>query len=209
MLEKQRIQRILKILNHLYLKPVTALQYTHPHELLFSTILSAQCTDKQVNKVTPALFAKYKTVQDFAEADLKDLEKLIRSIGFFRSKALAIQSSARTLMEKFKGKVPQTLEELTQLRGVGRKTANVVLGDVFKVAGVVVDTHVKRLAYRLGLTENTDPVKIEQDLMKLIPKKNWTAFSHQLILHGRAVCKARRPWCGECELKALCPKKGV
>ncbi len=209
MLESSRIKKIVQLLSSLYPKPETALVYTKPHELLFATILSAQCTDKQVNKVTPALFDRYKSVKEFAEADLNDLEKLIKSIGFFRSKALSIQSSARSLMEKFAGIVPQTLEDLTTLRGVGRKTANVVLGDVFKVAGVVVDTHVKRLSYRLGLTLNKDPVKIEQDLMKIIPKKSWTDFSHQLILHGRAICKARRPLCEVCPLNNLCPKKKV
>lgn len=204
-----RVLKIVKKLARLYPKPETALHYTQPHELLFATILSAQCTDKQVNKVTPALFAQYKSIQDFAEADLKDLEKLVRSIGFYRAKALSIQTSARILLEKFGGEVPQTLEELVQLRGVGRKTANVVLGDVFKVPGVVVDTHVKRLSYRLGLTTSKDPIKIEQDLMKIIPKKSWTDFSHQLILHGRAICIARRPRCEECLLNPLCPKKEV
>ncbi len=207
--EKTRIRKIIKILNRLYPKPETALHHKNALELLISTILSAQCTDVRVNQVTPALFKKYRSAKDFAEANLPELEAMIRTTGFFRNKALSIQGACQTLMQKFGGKVPESLEELTELRGVGRKTANVVLGECFGVPGIVVDTHVKRLSYRLGFTRQTDPEKIEQDLMKVVPKKDWTNFSHQLIFHGRAICGARKPLCEKCELNVLCPKKGV
>jgi len=207
--EKLRVDQITKTLNRLYPKPKTALHHKNALQLLISTILSAQCTDARVNQVTPALFKKYSTAKDFAEANLTELEAMIRTTGFFRNKALSIQGACRSLLEKFGGKVPATLEELTQLRGVGRKTANVVLGECFGVPGVVVDTHVKRLSYRLGLTKNADPEKIEHDLMKVIPQKDWTNFSHELILHGRAICGARRPLCEKCALNAVCPKRGI
>lgn len=207
--EKTRIRKIIKILNRLYPKPETALHHKNALELLISTILSAQCTDVRVNQVTPALFKKYRSAKDFAEANLPELEAMIRTTGFFRNKALSIQGACQTLMQKFGGKVPESLEELTELRGVGRKTANVVLGECFGVPGIVVDTHVKRLSYRLGFTRQTDPEKIEQDLMNVVPKKDWTNFSHQLIFHGRAICGARKPLCEKCELNALCPKRGV
>jgi len=182
-----------------------ALNHTNPRELLIATILSAQCTDKRVNLVTPGLFRKYPTAQAFADADLDELKDDIRSTGFFNNKAKAIKSAMRSVVEKFGGEIPGTMEQLRQLEGVGRKTANVVLGDAFGVPGVVVDTHVKRLANLLGLTKNADPEKIEQDLMKQFPKEQWTMLGHLLIEHGRAVCIARRPQCGQCVLNDICP----
>ncbi len=202
--------KIIKNLDTLYPEAHCALHYSNPLELLIATILSAQCTDVRVNQVTPKLFKKYRSAKDFAEVPLKELEQEIRSTGFFRSKARSIQESARKILEKFHGEVPQTLEELIQLPGVGRKTANVVLGVIFeKAEGVVVDTHVKRLSYRLGFTKQKDPHKIEKDLMKLVPQNRWIDFSHLLILHGRAICKARKPLCEKCLLNKNCPKMGV
>lgn len=197
------------LLAQLYPQPRTALRHDNPLQLLVATILSAQCTDQRVNQVTPALFARYRTAADFAQADLNELQALIRPTGYYRNKARLIRDCCRQLVEKYGGQVPQTLEELTALPGIGRKTANVVLGDAFGIPGITVDTHVKRLAYRLGLTRHTDPVKIEQALMKLLPPAEWTAFSHRLILHGRQVCRARRPRCESCILAGLCPKIGV
>jgi len=182
-----------------------SLDFVKPHELLVSTILSAQCTDKQVNKVTPALFRKYPTPQAFAEADPEELREMIRSTGFFNNKAKSIRNAMRAVVTKFDGRVPHTLEELLQLEGVGRKTANVVLGDAFGTPGIVVDTHVKRIARRLGLTENNDPVRIEFDLMALIPEEHWTLFGHLIIDHGRAICQARKPRCQNCFLHDICP----
>jgi endonuclease-3 len=178
-------------------------------QLLVSTILSAQCTDKRVNMVTPALFARCKTARDFAEIPQEELERLVQSTGFFRNKAKNIRAAAADIVEKFGGKVPDTMEGLTSLAGVGRKTANVVLGNAFeKNEGVVVDTHVARLSQRLGLTKQTDPEKIERDLMRLIPQKSWALFSHWLIWHGRRRCAARKPDCAGCEVQALCPSAG-
>ena len=188
--------------------PDAECELTHhdPFQLLISTILSAQCTDKRVNMVTPALFKRFKTPRSFANAERSELEGLIRSTGFFRSKAKSIQEASRDIAEKHKGKLPETMEELTQLRGVGRKTANVVLGTAFgKNEGVVVDTHVKRISYRLGLTKQKDPVKVEKDLVEILPRKEWTLFSHRLIWHGRKLCKAARPQCPACDLAPLCP----
>ncbi|PIS30942.1 MAG: endonuclease III [Candidatus Marinimicrobia bacterium CG08_land_8_20_14_0_20_45_22] len=182
-----------------------ALNHTNPRELLIATILSAQCTDKRVNMVTPGLFQKYPTAQAFADADLEELKNDIRSTGFFNNKAKAIKSAMKSVSDKFGGEIPRTMEELLQLEGVGRKTANVVLGDAFGVPGIVVDTHVKRLANLLGLTKNADPEKIEQDLMKQFPKEQWTMLGHLLIEHGRVVCIARRPQCGQCVLNDICP----
>jgi len=182
-----------------------ALNYTNPRELLIATILSAQCTDKRVNLVTPGLFKKYPTAQAFADADLEELKNDIRSTGFFNNKAKTIKAAMQSVVEKFGGEVPGTMDELLQLEGVGRKTANVVLGNAFGVPGVVVDTHVKRLANLLGLTKNTDPEKIEQDLMQQFPKEQWTMLGHLQIEHGRQVCIARRPQCGKCVLKDICP----
>jgi endonuclease-3 len=178
-------------------------------QLLVATILSAQCTDKRVNMVTPALFARCKTARDFAEIPQEELEKLVQSTGFFRSKAKNIRAAAADIVEKFGGSVPDTMEGLTSLAGVGRKTANVVLGNAFgKNEGVVVDTHVARLSQRLGLTKQKDAEKIEADLMKLVPQKTWALFSHWLIWHGRRRCFARKPDCEGCEVQALCPSAG-
>jgi len=182
-----------------------SLNFAKPHELLVSTILSAQCTDKQVNKVTPALFQKYPSAQAFAEAPLEELKELIRPTGFFNHKAQSIQSAMRSVVEEFDGRVPDNMDDLLKLQGVGRKTANVVLGDAFGTPGVVVDTHVKRLAKRMGLTQNNDPVKIEFDLMQLFPKEQWTLLGHLMIDHGRAVCDARKPKCKECVMNDICP----
>ena len=202
----KRIQKILEGLKTLYPDAHCELNFRSPWELAVATILSAQCTDKRVNSVTPALFKKYPTIQDYAKADIHELESLIRSTGFFRSKALSIQQSARTLLEDFNGQIPKTIRELTQLRGVARKTANVILGTAFGVAeGIVVDTHVKRVSFRLGLTKKTNPVPIERDLMSIIPKEEWIFFGHALVRHGRQVCSARKPQCSSCRLKPLCP----
>ncbi|MDO8729697.1 MAG: endonuclease III [Candidatus Omnitrophota bacterium] len=180
-----------------------------PLQLLVATILSAQCTDVRVNKVTPALFRKYKTATAYANADLKRLEQEVRTTGFYRQKAKSIQRTANELVKRFKGQVPRTMEDLVTLPGVWRKTANVILGNCYGVPGIVVDTHVKRLSFRMGLTRHTDPDKIEIDLMKLLPRKDWTFFSHVIIFHGRRICTARRPNCTTCPIKKLCPKLGA
>ncbi len=207
---KSRINQILKDLRKLYPNAETALHHKSALEMLVATILSAQCTDARVNIVTPALFKKYPSPLAYAEANLSQLEKDLNSINFFRNKARNIQQMARLLLEKHQGEVPETMEELIELPGVGRKTANVVLGVIHeKAEGVVVDTHVKRLSYRLGLTKNEEPVKIEKDLIKIVPQADWIDFSHLLILHGRAICKARRPLCEECVINPICPKKAV
>jgi endonuclease-3 len=207
--QKARMRQILKALARLYPDAHCALHYRNPLELLIATILSAQCTDVRVNKVTPALFARYPDARAFAEAKRKELEKAIQSTGFFRNKARNIQKCCQTLVEQYGGRVPDTLEELVPLAGIGRKTANVVLGNAFGVPGITVDTHVGRLSRRLGLTSQMDPVKVEHDLMQLMPKKEWTMFSHRLIFHGRQVCHARKPSCERCTLSAVCPKTGV
>lgn len=186
-----------------------ALTFSNPLELAVATILSAQCTDKRVNLVTPALFARYPTCQDYADADLAEIERFIQSAGFFRNKARFIRDLARVLLAEHNGQVPADLATLVTLPGIGRKTANVVLGDAFGIPGITVDTHVGRLSRRLGFSKHLDPVKVEFDLMKLIPKPEWTPFSHRLILHGRAVCDARKPRCGDCVLLPHCPQKGV
>jgi endonuclease-3 len=196
--------KILKILKATYPDVKTQLRYKNPFELLIATILSAQCTDKQVNSVTKVLFEKLKTPEDFANTPNAVIEQLIHSTGFFRNKTKNIKNCAECLLEKFNGRVPQTLEELVSLPGVGRKTANVVLGAAFGIPGIVVDTHVARLSKRLGLTKNVNPVKIEFDLMKIIPEKEWSDVCLQLIYHGRAICKARKPDCSICPLKGLC-----
>jgi endonuclease-3 len=201
-----RVQRIIAGLRAAYPDAHCELNFSNPLELLVATILSAQCTDKRVNLVTAELFQKYRTAKDYAEAPLADLERAIQSTGFFRNKARNIQACCRALVEQHGGAVPRTMEELHALDGVGRKTANVVLGNAFGVnVGVVVDTHVSRLASRLGLTKQTDPVKIERDLMKLVPQADWTLFSHWLIWHGRRRCAARKPDCAHCEIAPLCP----
>jgi len=200
----------IRVLKRFYPGARTALDYQTPFQLLVATILSAQCTDERVNMVTPGLFRRYRGPKDFAEAESPELEEAIRSTGFFRSKTKSIQAMSRDIVEKHGGEVPRTMSELVTLRGVGRKTANVVLGDAFGLSeGIVVDTHVTRLSRRLGLTKQSDPVKIERDLMDKVPRPDWTLFAHLLILHGRAVCQARKPRCRECPLARLCPKLGV
>lgn len=187
-----------------------ALIHSNPLELLVATILSAQCTDERVNKTTPTLFAKYRSAQDYASASLDDLESDLRSINFFRNKAKSLKGMGQRLVDKYNGEVPKQLEDLISLPGVGRKTANVVLGNVFGITeGIVVDTHVQRLAGRLGLTSKRDPVGIEEDLCRLIPHRDWVLISHLLIFHGRQVCKARRPLCDDCSLVDACPQVGV
>ncbi|MCY3024103.1 MAG: endonuclease III [Planctomycetota bacterium] len=181
------------------------LDYTNPLELLVATILSAQCTDVRVNMVTPALFAKYTTAAEYAASPPGELEAVIQSTGFYRNKSRSIRAACKDIAEKHGGKVPDNLDDLCALRGVGRKTANVVLGNAFGKPGIVVDTHVGRVARRLGLTKHADPVKAEFELMKLFPADRWTVLSHQMILHGRQVCKAPRPLCPSCPLRALCP----
>ena len=206
---KERAGPVMALLAARYPGAVTALRHSNPLQLLVATILSAQCTDARVNLVTPALFARYRTAKDFATADPAELESFIRSTGFYRNKARHIIGCVAALVERFGGEVPRTLGELAGLPGVGRKTANVVLGDAFDTPGITVDTHVGRLSRRLGWTRFRDPVKVERVLMKLIPQASWTAVSHQLILHGRQVCHARKPKCDECPLADLCPKVGV
>ena len=203
---KLRISMIQDRLAALYPELKTALNFENPFQLLIATILSAQCTDVRVNLVTPALFAAFPTPHAFAKAKLNQIEKLIQSTGFYRNKAKNIQGAALAIVEHHNGEVPGTLDELVKLPGVGRKTANVVLGDAFGITGITVDTHVGRLARRLGLTRHKNPVKVEQVLNKLVPQTEWTRFSHQLILHGRAVCDARKPKCESCTLASLCPK---
>ena len=205
---QQRVAAILRILDQMYPGATCALHHRNPWELLVATILSAQCTDKRVNEVTPGLFAKYPTPQDFAAVRPEVLAPDIRSTGFFNNKAKAIVGAAQKITGEFGGQVPRTLEELLTVPGAARKTANVVLGTAYGVAvGVVVDTHVQRIAARLDLTKNTTPEKIEQDLMKIIPQEKWILFSHQIILHGRALCVARNPKCAQCGLISLCYAK--
>jgi endonuclease-3 len=199
------IDTILKRLDEAYPKATCALNYHSPLQLLIATILSAQCTDERVNKVTPGLFEKYRTAKDFAEAEPEVLQEAIRSTGFYKNKAKSIRACCRKIVEDYGGKVPESLDEMVKLPGVGRKTANLVLGEVHHIPGIVVDTHVRRLSKRLGLTSQDDPEKIEQDLMRLIQKERWTLFSHQLIHHGRQVCKAKAPLCSQCVLKDVCP----
>jgi len=206
MKREERATAIVKALSRVYPTAHCELDFADPLQLLISTILSAQCTDKRVNMVTPALFKTYKTAKAFADVSHEDLEKAIQSTGFYRNKAKAIRAACADIVTKHGGKVPQTMEELTALHGVGRKTANVVLGNAFgKNEGVVVDTHVSRLSQRLGITKQTTPEKIELDLMKLIPRDHWTDFSHWLIWHGRRRCYARKPDCAGCEIQSLCP----
>ena len=201
---KAHANKICKVLKTTYPNVKTRLNHKNPFELLVSTILSAQCTDKQVNSVTKDLFNKLETPYDFAVARNETIEKLIRSTGFFRNKAKNIKNCSAILIEKYNGIVPETIDELVKLPGVGRKTANVVLGSAFGIPGIAVDTHVARISKRLGLTENNDPVKIEFDLMKIVPKKEWSNFSLRLIYFGRAVCKARNPICPSCPLYKFC-----
>jgi len=201
-----RVGQILRALKKTYPQATCALNHANPFELLIATILSAQCTDERVNIVTANLFRKYRKPEDYLAVSREELERDINSVTFFRNKAKSIQEASRLLIEKHNGQIPQTLEELVELPGVGRKTANVVLGTAFGIpTGVVVDTHVSRLSQRLGLTENTQPEKIEADLIELLPKKEWIDFSHRLIWHGRRVCQARKPMCENCSLEKFCP----
>lgn len=206
----ERTRAIIAGLEKAYPDAHCELNFSNPLELLIATILSAQCTDKRVNIVTAELFRKYKHAADYANAPLADLEEAVKTTGFFRNKAENIQACCRALVEKHGGEVPRTMEELHALDGVGRKTANVVLGNAFNInVGVVVDTHVTRLGNRLGLTKQTDAVKIEQELIKLVPHEQWTLFSHCLIWHGRRRCDARKPDCARCEIASLCQRIGV
>jgi len=206
---KERTARVVAALKKAYPKAGCALDRSNPFELLAATILSAQCTDVRVNEVTRTLFKKYRSVEDFANADQADLENDIRSTGFFRNKARNIRAAAAKVLSDFGGEVPRTMADLLTLPGAARKTANCVLGTAYGIAeGVVVDTHVKRLAGRLGMTTHTDPVKIERDLMDLLPKNDWIRFSFLLIHHGRAVCSARKPDCPSCPINKLCPSAG-
>ncbi|MBU7582567.1 MAG: endonuclease III [Nostoc sp. TH1S01] len=204
--KKQRALEILHRLKHLYPDATCSLNYSTPVQLLVATILSAQCTDERVNQVTPALFSRFPDAASLANADLEELENLVRSTGFYRNKAKNIQAACRMIVNEFDSVVPNQMEQLLKLPGVARKTANVVLAHAYGInAGVTVDTHVKRLSQRLGLTKYAEPIKIEQDLMKLLPQPDWENWSIRLIYHGRAVCKARSPACAACELADLCP----
>jgi len=201
----KRLQGIISILRQEYPHSKCHLNYRNPLELLIATILSAQCTDERVNQVTRELFKKYKTAQDYANVNQEELENDIRSTGFFRNKTKAIMSCCKALVVNYGGKVPASMENLTQLDGVGRKTANVVLGNVFGIPGIIVDTHIKRLAGRLLLSHKSDPDKIEADLMNIVPKQEWTYFSNALGDHGRLICQARKPFCLKCKINRLCP----
>jgi endonuclease-3 len=204
--EKKRVRQLIRLLRKEHPEARCSLNHTSPLELLVATILSAQCTDERVNIVTADLFRKYRTWQDYASAPVAELERDIHSTGFFRNKAKSIQGACRLIGEQYGGRVPDSMEELLRLPGVARKTANVVLGNAYRIAsGVVVDTHVSRLSERLGLSREKTPEKIERDLTALVPKSDWIDFSHLLIAHGRKVCKARTPLCGECVLAKLCP----
>ena len=204
--KKTRVQKIIELLEKEYPKAKTALHYISPLEILVATILSAQCTDKRVNIVTKSLFKKYRTAEDYANADLEELEQDIRSTGFYRNKAKNIKRSGRMLVEKFNSQVPRTMSELLELPGVARKTANIVLSNAYGIIeGIAVDTHVRRLSKRLGLTENKNPNKIEADLMLIVPKSHWKRINNLLIFHGRNVCMARKPKCNICSLNKICP----
>ncbi len=201
---KDRVLKIRTIFNKIYGDADCSLKYQDPLQLLIATQLAAQCTDARVNIVTKDLFQKYKDVYDFARADVSELEQDIKSTGFYRNKARNIINCCKMLIQDFNGKVPGNLEDLLKLPGVGRKTANLILGDIFDTPGLVIDTHAKRLSNRIGLTQNTDPTKIEFDLMDIVPKDYWSKFCHQLVYHGRAVCNARKPKCDQCRISHLC-----
>jgi endonuclease-3 len=202
--DPKRVKEIIKILTKVIPDSTIALKFSSPLELLIATILSAQCTDIKVNEVTATLFKKYRSAKDFAQADLLGLEQDIRPTGFYRNKAKSIQKCCQELVGRFGGEVPKTLEEMVTLPGVGRKTANVILGNAFGTPGIVVDTHVHRVNQRIGLTQEDDPVKIEFDLMEIVPKEEWTHFSNLLIWHGRRTCVARKPLCESCAIRRLC-----
>ena len=201
----QRVKKIYPILQKTYPQAKIALKFKTPLELLIATILSAQCTDVRVNIVTADLFKNYKSAKDWAESDVKHIEQDIRSTGFYRNKAKNIKSACQKIIDDFNGEVPATMQQLIKLPGVGRKTANVLLGNLFDTPGITCDTHVIRLSRRLGLSENGDPVKLEFDLMEIVDKNKWTKFSHLLIFHGRNICKARKPDCGNCPIGEYCP----
>ena len=203
--QKKRAVRIVKALKRRYPNATTALHFTTPHELLVATVLAAQCTDKKVNEVTAKLFRKYRTPEDFARARLSSLERMIKPTGFFRNKSKSVKALSREIVERHGGKVPERLEDLVELAGVGRKTANVVRAGAFNKPGIIVDTHMIRLAGRLGLTREKDPVKIEFALMDLLPRRVWGDFSFMIVLHGRETCKARRPLCHICPVEEHCP----
>lgn len=207
--KKERAQAIYRILTKRYPNVRCELDFKNPLQLLIATVLSAQCTDKRVNAVTPALFKRYKKVGDFAGADLRELQGIIKSTGFYRAKAKNIKGLATKIVTEYNGKVPDKLEELIELPGVGRKTANVVLGHAFDTPGITVDTHFGRLSRRFGWTKETDPVKVEFEVMELIPRKEWTNLSQRMIWHGRRICHARKPACGACPLAELCPSFGI
>jgi endonuclease-3 len=206
---RRRAVEISAQLGRLYPEAQCSLDHKTPLQLLIATILSAQCTDARVNKVTPSLFRKYRSAADFASAEIGELETAIQSTGFFRNKAKNIKACCQILVDRHHGQPPRTLEELIELPGVARKTANVVLGNAFGVPGLPVDTHVGRLSRRMGLSKHTDPVKVETDLTALLPPEEWAVFSHRLIFHGREVCTARKPFCDRCAVANLCPKVGV
>jgi endonuclease III len=200
----EKIGPILEVLEKHYADAHVTLDFTNPLELLVATVLSAQCTDVRVNLVTPAIFKKYPAAADYAAAPVEDLEQAIYTTGFYRQKAKSIKAICQTLMEKFDGRVPASLEDLVKLPGIGRKTANVILGNAFGIPGIVVDTHIGRVSQRLGLTDQKDPVKIEFDLMPLVPQERWVKFSHQMIWHGRQICTAKKPDCPRCPLLPYC-----
>ncbi len=204
--EKERIQTVLETLKAHYPGARIALEYGNPFQLLVAVILSAQCTDKKVNQITPVLFERFPDVESMARADLEELEEIVRPTGFFRNKAKNIRNCARIILERHGGKVPRTMEEMLELPGVARKTANIVLYNSYGVsAGIPVDTHVKRLSQRLGITREKDPVRIEKDLMEVVPEEDWGTISYVLIEHGRKICKARKPLCHRCPVRDLCP----
>jgi endonuclease-3 len=208
--KKKRVRRVIARLKKAFPDARCSLSHDNPLQLLIATILSAQCTDERVNAVAPALFARFRTARDFADAAVEEIEAYVRSTGFFRNKAKNIRSCCEALVRDHGGEVPKDLEALTQLAGVGRKTANVVMGNAFGIAsGVVVDTHVRRITNRLGLTTHQDPEKIEEDLAGIVPKKDWVDFSHLLIHHGRKTCDARRPDCPACPIRGDCPSDGA
>jgi len=202
---KQQVAAIWTILKKIYPQAKCALEHTNPLELLIATILSAQCTDVRVNIVTKTVFKKYKSAKDWAKAPLEQIEQDIKSTGFYRNKALNIKNACQKIIGDYNSKVPDTMDELLKLNGVGRKTANVVLGNAFGVPGIICDTHVIRLSRRLGLSANSDAVKLEFDLMEIVPKKNWTLFSHLIVFHGRNICQARKPKCDICQIAKYCP----
>lgn len=203
--KKKRMRAVMRRLERAYPDAACALHFRTPWELLVATVLSAQCTDKTVNRMTPALFKKYPSVRAFASAESRDVEKAIHSAGFYRNKTKNILGAAQAVLKRFGGEVPSRMEDLVTIPGVGRKTANVLLGNAFGIPGIPVDTHMIRINRLLGSTSHKDPVKIERDLMELVPQKDWTLYSHLIIHHGRARCLARRPDCGHCEIQSLCP----